>query len=135
MILLILSYVSGSSVCPTWRSVCSGPLPIFNWVVCLPEVESYEFFVYFGDQTLVQVIICRYIFPYGWIPFHFVEVFFSHAEAFLLVSRQFYSNLCGLFFLFAVKYGVPSLLPSSTFFSLHAIEFQWIKPCTHGFDS
>ena len=24
-----LSYVSGLSVCPPWRSVCSGPLPIF----------------------------------------------------------------------------------------------------------
>ena len=27
--------------------------PFFNWVVCLPGVESYEFFIYFGDQTLV----------------------------------------------------------------------------------
>ena len=25
----------------------------FNWVVCLPGVESCEFFMYFGDQTLV----------------------------------------------------------------------------------
>ena len=24
-------------------------LPFFNWIVCLPGVESYEFFVYFGD--------------------------------------------------------------------------------------
>ena len=24
-----------------------------NWVVCLPGVESGEFFIYFGDQTLV----------------------------------------------------------------------------------
>ena len=27
--LSILSYVSGPSVCPPWRNVCSGPLPIF----------------------------------------------------------------------------------------------------------
>ena len=27
--------------------------PIFNWVVCLPGVESCEFFIYFGDQALV----------------------------------------------------------------------------------
>ena len=27
--------------------------PFFNWVVCLPGVESCEFFGYFGDQTLV----------------------------------------------------------------------------------
>ena len=25
----------------------------FNWVACLPGVESCEFFIYFGDQTLV----------------------------------------------------------------------------------
>ena len=27
--LSIFSYVSGPSVCPPWRSICSGPLPIF----------------------------------------------------------------------------------------------------------
>ena len=26
--------------------------PFFNWVVCLTGVESCEFFIYFGDQTL-----------------------------------------------------------------------------------
>ena len=69
-------------VCP-WKSVCSGPLPIFfNWVVCLPGVESCEFFIYFGDQTLVSVIISKYIFLYGWFPFDFADVSFSLAEAF-----------------------------------------------------
>ena len=24
----------------------------------------------------------KYIFPYGWFPFHFADIFFSHAEAF-----------------------------------------------------
>ena len=28
--------------------------PFFNWVVCLPGVESCVFFIYFGDQTFVQ---------------------------------------------------------------------------------
>ena len=27
--------------------------PFFNWVVCLPGVESCEFFIYFEDQALV----------------------------------------------------------------------------------
>ena len=27
--------------------------PFFNWVVCLPGMESCEFFIYFGDQALV----------------------------------------------------------------------------------
>ena len=41
----IFSNVSGPSECPPWRSVYSGPLPFFNWVVCLPGVESCEFFI------------------------------------------------------------------------------------------
>ena len=47
--------------------------PFFNWISCLPGVESYEFFIYFGDQTIVLDIIGKYIFPYVW---------FSLAEAF-----------------------------------------------------
>ena len=41
----------------------------FNWVVCLPGVESYEFLIYFGDQTLVQGIIGKYILLYSRFPF------------------------------------------------------------------
>ena len=48
----------------------------------LPGVESCKFFIYFGDQTLVQGIIGKYIFPYSSFPFHFPDVLFSHAEAF-----------------------------------------------------
>ena len=54
--------------------------PFFNWVVCLPGVESCEFFMYFGDQTLVQGIVGKYIFPSGWFPPHFTAVFFSRGE-------------------------------------------------------
>ena len=56
--------------------------PFFNWVFCLPGVESCEFFMYFGDQNHLQGITGKYIFPYGWLPFHFAVVFFSCAEAF-----------------------------------------------------
>ena len=56
--------------------------PLFNWVICLPRVESCEFFIYFGDQTLVQGIIDKYVFPNSWFSFHFNTVFFSLAEAF-----------------------------------------------------
>ena len=31
--LSIFSHTNGPSVCPPWRSVCSSPLPIFNWIV------------------------------------------------------------------------------------------------------
>ena len=29
--------------------------PFFNWVVCLPGVQSFEFFIYFGGQALSEV--------------------------------------------------------------------------------
>ena len=56
--------------------------PFLNWIVCLPGMELCEFFIYFGDQNFVQGIIGKYIFPCNWLPFHFADVFFSHAEAF-----------------------------------------------------
>ena len=68
--------------------------PFLNWVVCLPGVELCEFFIYFGDQTLVQGIIGKYISPYGWFPFHFGDVFLSCAEAFCFDEVPFgYSSL------------------------------------------
>ena len=56
--------------------------PFFNWIVCLPGVESYEFFIYFGDQAFLRGIIGKYDFPYSWFPFHFVDVLFSCVETF-----------------------------------------------------
>ena len=71
--------------------------PFFNWIVCLPGVQSCEFFIYFGDQILVWGTIGKYIFPYGWFPFHFVDVFFSRVELFYFVEGPFvYSFLISL---------------------------------------
>ena len=56
--------------------------PFFNWIVCLSGVESCEFFIYFGDQTLVQGIIGKYVLLYSQFPFHFDDGFFNHAEYF-----------------------------------------------------
>ena len=58
--------------------------PFFNWTVCFPGVQSYEFFMYFGDQTLVQGIIGKSVVSYSHFPFHFDDGFFSHAETFLV---------------------------------------------------
>ena len=66
--------------------------PFFNWIVCLPGVKSYEFFICFGDQTLVQNIIGKYVFPYDWFPFHFTDVFFSCAGAFYFDEVPFAWN-------------------------------------------
>ena len=89
--LSILSYVSGPFVCPPWRSVCSGVCPFFNWIVCLPGVESCEFFIYFGDQTLVQGITDKYIFPYGLFPFHFADVFLAVQKLFNLMKSHLFT--------------------------------------------
>ena len=56
--------------------------PFFNWVACILRVKSWEFFIYFGDQTLVWSLIGKYVSPYDWFCFHFNVVFFSHAQAF-----------------------------------------------------
>ena len=56
--------------------------PFFNWIVCLAGMESCGFFIYFGDQTLVQGIIGKYVLPYSQYPFHFDDGFFSCAETF-----------------------------------------------------
>ena len=80
--LSILSDVSGPFVFLFGEVSVQVLYPFFNWVVCLPGVELYVYFIYFGDQTLVQDIICKYIFPIQLVPFSFCLFFFSHAEAF-----------------------------------------------------
>ena len=79
------------AVCLPWRSVCSRPLPYFDWVVCLPGVQSCEFFIYFQDETLVWGIIGKCVFPYCWISFYFNVIFFSYAEAFYFDEVPFVS--------------------------------------------
>ena len=63
-----------------------------NWVVCLPGVESCEFFIYFGDQTLVWGIIGKYAFPYvshngGFL---FILMLFSLAMQKLFILMRFH---------------------------------------------
>ena len=80
--LSILSYVYGP-LHVLLREVSGQVLcPFLNWIVCIPDVESYDLFMYFGAQTLVPGIIDKYVFPYNLFPFHFVDVFFNDAETF-----------------------------------------------------
>ena len=62
----------------------------FNWVVFLPGVESSEFFMYFENQTLLWGVICKYIFPYSWFPFHFTAVFFAMQKLFILMRSHLF---------------------------------------------
>ena len=54
------------------------------------------FFIYFWDQTLVWGMIGKYIFLYGWFPFHFADIFFSHAEAFYFGEASFVLSFMSL---------------------------------------
>ena len=85
--LSIYSYVSGPSVCCTWRSVCSGPLPIFKlgWLLEWSCVGSLYIL-----ETLVWGIIGKYVFPYSWFSFYFNAVFFSHTNLFNLMRSSLF---------------------------------------------
>ena len=63
--------------------------PFFKCIVGLPGVESYEFFIYLGDQTRVQYVIVNYVLPYRQFPCHFGDGFFSCAGAFYFDIVQF----------------------------------------------
>ena len=56
--------------------------PFLNWIVCLPGLESDEFFIYFEDKTLVRGVIGKYILQCGQFPFHLDVGFFGLVEAF-----------------------------------------------------
>ena len=48
-------------------------------------------------KPLPEGIIDKYVFLYSWFPFHFADVFFSHAEAFYFDEVPFvYSFLIAL---------------------------------------
>ena len=64
--------------------------PFFDWVVCLPGVESCEFFIYFGDQTVVQGIICKGIFPYSWFPSHLLMFSLAMQKLFILMKSHLF---------------------------------------------
>ena len=72
--------------------------PFFNWIVCLPGVESCEFLICFGDQTLVQGVIGN---------------IFSHMVGSLFILPMFY-----------LFYGISFLLPLFSFFPTFVIVAQ-----------
>ena len=64
--------------------------PFFNWIVCLPGVELYEFFIYFGDQTLAKVSFAN-IFSHT-VGFPFILLMFSLAgqKLFMLMKSHLF---------------------------------------------
>ena len=82
--------------------------PFFNWMFCLPGVESCEFFIYFGDQTLLQDITGKYIFAYSW--FSFILMFFSLAVQKFFNLMRFHLFILSFIFLVVVDIQVKILL-------------------------
>ena len=88
MMLSIFSYVS---VCLPQRSVCSSPLPIFLiGLFDFLEWSRVQFFIYFGDHTLVQRIICKYIFPYGWFPINIADFSLAMQKLCILMKSHLF---------------------------------------------
>ena len=63
-----------------WRSVSSGSLPIFPLDCLSPEVDLCEFFMYFGDQTLVRGIIDKYIYTLRILKHEFKRIYASQCS-------------------------------------------------------
>ena len=64
--------------------------PFLHWVVCFSGVESCEFFIYFGDQSLVWGIICKCVFPYSWFCIHFNAVSLAMHKFFILMRSHLF---------------------------------------------
>ena len=70
--------------------------PFFNWIVCLLALSHVSSLYILEIKSLSEVYLAI-IFPYGWFSFHFVDIFFSHAEAFKFDVIPFvYSSLISL---------------------------------------
>ena len=103
MVLRTLSCVSGPSGCPPYRSAVQVLCPLFNWIVCLLGVQSCGFFIYFGDQTLVQGIMAN-IFS------HMVGSLFILLMFYLAVQKHFILMRSHLFILSFMSLALGDIL-------------------------
>ena len=47
-----------------WRNVYLDLLPIFDWIICIFDIELHELFVYFGDWSLVDSFLGKNFLPF-----------------------------------------------------------------------
>ena len=69
---LIVIYIS------SWRNVCSNPLPIFYWIICVIIIELFiielqELFINCRVKSLTRYMICKYFLPFCALSFHFLN--------------------------------------------------------------
>lgn len=74
------------------RNVYSNVLPIFNWIILFLVVELWEFFIYFGNNSLIRCMIYKYFLPLSWLSFHFLIVSLETGEGFLFLFLFFNHN-------------------------------------------
>ena len=65
VMLNIFSCVCWPSICLLWKNVYSGPLPIFNWVVCVFLMLTVMSYLYILDINLLVDISFANIFSYS----------------------------------------------------------------------
>lgn len=80
----MFSCVCGPSVCPLWRTVYLGPLPLLSWIICCFHVEPCEFFMYFGCQPFIGCIISKRLLPFGRLLFVLLIVSLAGQKLFSL---------------------------------------------------
>ena len=78
--------------------------PILNRILLL-----YEFFTYFGYQTLIGSIIYKYLLPFRCLPFCFCDTFFS----FFAVQKPFSLIFAFVSLTFGVKFTKTPQKPKS----------------------
>ena len=67
-----------------------------HFLIGLFGVESYEFFIYFGDQTLVQGIIGKYILLYSRFPFILLMFSLAVQKLFILMKSHLFISFMSL---------------------------------------
>ena len=89
MMINIFSRASRTFVHLLWRNVYLGLLPIFQLGCLFFVIELYELFIYFGNEALMDHIICKYFLPVYSLFILFVVSFAIHKLVNLIRSHLF----------------------------------------------
>ena len=144
MILSILSYVSGPSVCPTWRNV-QVLCPFFNWVVCRPN-SSWSgvvcvLYIFWRSNPYLRYHLQKY-FPIWLVPFSFCWCFsLAVQKLFILMKSHLFILsfrllaledilvkilLCGISEIFLPRFSFRTFMVSQLIFKFFFIHIEFI---------